>query len=250
VIDFHCHLDLYPDPAAVVAGCRQRGTYVLAVTTTPRAWNGNVKLIGDSARIRLAPGLHPEIVPERHSELPLLLPLIRRSRYVGEVGIDGGLNLRPHAKLQRDVFLSVLAECSAQGGRVISIHSRGAATIVLDALAAHRDAGIPVLHWFSGSRLELDRAVSLGCWFSVGPGMLRSKKGAQLAQSMPHDRVLTETDAPFVQHEGRPLMPWETELAESVLADCWRLPVVKVREQILLNLQKLSEASQSFSVIT
>ena len=73
---------------------------------------------------------------------------------------------------------------------------------VLDRLQAYRDAGIPVLHWFSGPRRDLECAIELGCWFSVGPAMLRSRTGRALAALMPRDRVLTESDGPFAQ-EGR-----------------------------------------------
>ena len=43
MIDFHCHLDLYPDPRAVLDGIDARGTYVLAVTTTPKAWHNAIR---------------------------------------------------------------------------------------------------------------------------------------------------------------------------------------------------------------
>lgn len=248
MIDFHCHIDLYPDPAAVIAGCEKRGTYVLAVTTTPLAWEGNLALLDNKSRIRVSPGLHPELVPERHSELPLLLKLLSRSRYVGEIGIDGGPKLKEHFSLQDEVFRSTLSECVRHGGRVISIHSRGAATEVLDAIEAHQGAGIPVLHWFSGSQSELARATKLGCWFSVGPGMLRSKKGSLLAQRMPRDRVLTETDAPFVQNRGAPLMPWDVEIAELALADCWSQSVEEVKALLMQNLQTLTMAAQRFEI--
>src|SRR3546814_10842246 len=67
--------------------------------------------------------------------------------------------------------------CRAAGGRVISLHSRRAAGEVLDAIESIRDAGTPILHWFSGTGRQLDRAIDLGCWFSVGPAMLRTEKG-------------------------------------------------------------------------
>lgn len=247
MIDFHCHIDLFPDPATVIAGCEQRGTYVLAVTTTPRAWEGNVALLKGCSRISLAPGLHPELVPERHSELPLLLDLIAHSRYVGEIGIDGGANLRAHYDLQVNVFKAALSECARHGGRVISIHSRGAAKLVLDAIEFQPEAGVPILHWFSGSQTQLQRAIDLGCWFSVGPGMLRSPKGVQLAQMMPRDRVLTETDAPFVQHRGVALMPWDAETAEGALADCWDLSIADVRNLLLQNFRILTATAQTFA---
>ena len=248
MIDFHCHLDLYPDPSSIISGCKARGTYVLAVTTTPRAWEGNLALVGNTPRIRVAPGLHPELVPERHSELPLLLQLLRQSPYVGEVGIDGGPKLRDHLSLQENVFRRTLSECAQLGGRVLRIHSRGAATGVLDSIESCRGAGVPILHWFSGSPSELSRAIDLGCWFSVGPGMLKSKKGFQLAQRMPRDRVLTESDAPFVQDRGEPLMPWDVVSAERQLELCWQLPAPDVRAQLLQNLKTLTETAKSFAV--
>jgi TatD DNase family protein len=62
----------------------------------------------------------------------------------------------------------------------MSIHSRRAAGAVLDRLEGHTGAGSPVLHWFSGTKRELERAMKLGCWFSVGPVMLQTEKGRDL----------------------------------------------------------------------
>jgi TatD DNase family protein len=246
VIDLHCHIDLYPDPGRIIAECARQGVYVLAVTTTPLAWEGNLKLTRGKPRIQVALGLHPELVPERHAELPLLLSLIPRSRYVGEVGIDGSPHMKKHVPLQTDIFHQVVAKCADLSGRVISIHSRAAATNVLDILEQHPSAGVPILHWFSGTLAELDRAIALGCWFSVGPGMLRSKKGRLLAARMPRDRVLTETDAPFVQDRGRPLMPWDVETAELALAECWDRSAPDISELLLRNFRTLSIAAQRF----
>lgn len=250
MIDFHCHLDLYPAPHEIVAECKRRGTYVLAVTTTPLAWEGNLSLVQGSSRINVAPGLHPELIPERHSELPLLIELIKKSRYVGEVGIDGGPNLKPHLPLQVTIFRQVLTACAAHGGRVLSIHSRGAASHVLDSIDSIPGAGLPVLHWFSGSQRELDQAIALGCWFSVGPAMMKSTKGTKLVERMPRDRVLTETDAPFVQDRGRPLSPWDAELALPFIAQHWGITVDYAHAQVMSNFRALAETARSFVVST
>ena len=87
MIDFHCHLDLYPDPHAVVRECVARGLYVLSVTTTPSAWAGTVALARNAPRIRTALGLHPQIAHERKGELPLFERLLPEVRYVGETGL-------------------------------------------------------------------------------------------------------------------------------------------------------------------
>jgi len=57
--------------------------------------------------------------------------------------------------------------------------------------------GTPILHWFSGSVSELDRAIEMGCWFSVGLPMARSARGLAHIAPIPHGRLSTETDAPF-----------------------------------------------------
>jgi TatD DNase family protein len=119
------------------------------------------------------------------------------------------------------------------------MHSRRAATQVLDALEAERGAGTPILHWFTGTTRELDRAIALGCWFSVGPLMLRSAKGRALVSLMPPDRVLTETDAPFAQIDGKPLMPWDVCLAYPDLASLWGCEPSAVPARLRANLRNL-----------
>lgn len=221
MIDFHCHLDLFADPHTLAEECRRRGLYVLSVTTTPSAWQGTQALSREGDRIRTAVGLHPQAAHERGRELTLFDAIVPRTRYVGEIGLDGSPELRPHWQAQVDVFDHILASCARAGGKIMSLHSRRAAKHVLDRLEASPNSGTPILHWFSGSARELDRAIGLGCWFSVGPAMLAGEKGRALAAQMPKDRVLTESDGPFAQVGGATVMPWQVELASATLASLW-----------------------------
>jgi len=239
VIDFHCHLDLYPDPAGVINDCRRRGLYVLSVTTTPTAWKATSALAGQAPRIRTALGLHPQLVHERSSELPLFDELLPLSNYVGEIGLDGAPKFRPHWHTQIAVFEHILATCSAAGGRILSLHSRRASSAVLDRVRAFPNAGTFVLHWFSGSARDLDRAIKLGCWFSVGPTMLKGESGRALVARIPRERVLTETDGPFAQLDGAALLPWQADLAINNLSVLWSLPRETVDQLLLANLRRL-----------
>lgn len=240
MIDFHCHLDLYPNPQAIVRECIQRSIYVLSVTTTPSAWHGTLALASDATRIRTALGLHPQIAHLRKNELPLFEELLPYTRYVGEIGLDGSSEFKLHWNDQQMVFERILKLCELAGGRILSIHSRCAATAVLDALEEHPHAGTPILHWFSGNKRELVRAVRIGCWFSVGPGMLAGNKGRELAALMPKERVLTETDGPFVKINAVPASPWDTENAAAALASIWSITPDEAREQLISNLRMLS----------
>jgi TatD DNase family protein len=239
VIDFHCHLDLYPDPQGLVQQCASRGIYVLSVTTTPSAWKGTSALAAGLPRIRTALGLHPQIAHERKNELGLFEQTLSESRYVGEVGLDGSPEFKRYWTDQVTVFRRILEACKAAGGRILSIHSRRASSAVLDHLDQNRTAGTFILHWFSGTRGELARAIELGCWFSVGPAMLAGQRGRELVARMPRDRVLTESDGPFAQIDGRAAQPWDVERAVDYLATLWQLTPDEVTAKLLSNFSTL-----------
>lgn len=240
MIDFHCHLDLYPDPALAAEDADRARIFVLSVTTTPKAWRKTAEIARPYSRIRTALGLHPEVAHKRIGELPLFEALARETRYFGEIGLDGSPEYREVQKQQIDAFETILKVASKCGGRIMTIHSRNAATPVLQSLRQHPDAGVPVLHWFSGSSSELAAAMNQGCWFSVGPAMLRSKKGRELTARMPRDRILTETDGPFAKDKSRPLQPADAWEAVDELAGIWKMTSEGVQAQLASNLRRLS----------
>ena len=209
MIDFHCHLDLYPNALQLLDEVARRNEFTLAVTTSPRAFIATSRVFSGRASVHIGLGLHPEVAEAKQGEEDLLVQLIASARFIGEIGLDGSSRFKRSLPLQVRIFTSAIAECQRQGGRVMSIHSRGAETRVLDTLEAHPGAGTPVLHWFSGNRAELQRAIRLGCWFSVGPAMLAGAKGRAHLSEMPLNRVLPETDGPFAKRRGATLMPWE-----------------------------------------
>jgi TatD DNase family protein len=239
MIDFHCHVDLYPNPKALIDECERSGVYVLSVTTVPSAWRGTLALSQGSKRIRTALGLHPELAHERESELALFDALLPEAKYVGEIGLDRTPGTEARWPAQARAFGHILTSCQRAGGRIMSIHSRRATDAVLDELEAHPKAGIPVLHWFSGTQAELKRAVTLGCWFSVGPAMLRGKRGRDLVARMPRDRVLTESDGPFAQLEDRAAMPSDIHVALQYLGGLWSVSSADVHQTVMENFRTL-----------
>jgi TatD DNase family protein len=239
MIDFHCHLDLYADPRSVVKECIVRRLYVLSVTTTPSAWNQTAALSSGYERIRTALGLHPELAAQRKHELVLFDRLLPNSKYVGEIGLDGSPQFRDGWDDQVSVFEHILSSCRVAGGRIMSIHSRRAASAVLDRLRQEPGAGVPVLHWYSGSNRDLDRAIDLGCWFSVNPSMMFGAKGRELVRRMPPERILTETDGPFAIMNGQSALPWDVDVVVSQLAEVWRLPRAQAEIRLGSNFREL-----------
>lgn len=238
-MDFHCHLDLYPNAREVYAQTLQRNVFTWLVTTSPRAFEATSKVLGSHPRILISPGLHPEIVHERYQELPLLLEQIDATKAVGEVGLDGSRQFQRSYQLQREAFTSIVKRCHELGGRMLSIHSRQAVKDILDTLVSYPDYGTAVLHWFSGGGSELRLAMDHGCWFSVGPAAFATAAGRSLAKKLPRDRVVLESDGPFAQIDGVSVMPWCSGLTNQLLAEAWGIPYDEVALILDNNAQRL-----------
>ena len=102
--------------------------------------------------------------------------------------------------------------------KLISLHAVNATAAVLDRLEA---AGTParhrcLFHWFSGTSDDLGRALGLGCFFSVGPRMLASRRGREYARQIPLDRLLLETDMPAREDEPLPAAVWRADLGNAL----------------------------------
>ncbi len=199
LVDFHCHLDLYPNHETVFAERERDGVYTLTVTTTPKAWPRNRDLAAGTRYIRAALGLHPQLVSNRGDEFPIWERYLPEAHFIGEVGLDAGPRYYKSLEFQKQLFSRILVSCAEQGGKVLSVHSVRAATTVLDLIEKNLppSRGIVVLHWFTGTYSEAKRAVELGCYFSINGEMLLKPHHQKLIAKLPSNRILTESDGPF-----------------------------------------------------
>lgn len=243
-VDFHCHIDLYRDHAAVIAECDRERVATLAVTTTPKAWKRNRELASRSQHVRVALGLHPQLVAERAGELPLFETLLPEARYVGEIGLDAGPRFYRSFPEQERVFERILRACAEQGGKILTVHSVRSVAKVLDHVEAAlpQDRGRVILHWFTGTPAEARRAAALGCYFSINREMLRSDRHRKLVAGLPLDRLLTETDGPFVEAEGLPVRPTSVADTVAALASLRALEAGQIARTIIANLRTLVTA--------
>lgn len=240
-VDFHCHLDLYHDHEAAIARAEAARIYTLSVTTTPKAWPRNHELTRDTRYVRAALGLHPQLVAERAGELPLWERHLSETRYVGEVGLDAGPRFYKSLEAQRHVFRTVLERCAEAGGKILSVHSVRTVPAVLDMIERYlpRDRGVVVLHWFTGSKSEMKRAATLGCYFSVNAEMTRSDRGRALITDLPMDRILTETDGPFTRIDGHTAEPFDISVSNDIIARVRIVPAHEIARTVQTNLQAL-----------
>jgi TatD DNase family protein len=204
--DTHYHLDLSDSPEEMVKKIENAGIYTIAVTNAPSVFFYTQKITESCKFLKPAVGLHPELAYERKGEVEKLIPLLKTTRYVGEVGLDN-LNKSPgNYETQKSVFSKILSACAEHQGKILTIHSRRADRDVI-SMIGNKFPGKVILHWFSGSLKELDLALSYGFYFSVNYSMTKSVNGQKIINALPLDRILIETDGPFILYKKEKASP-------------------------------------------
>lgn len=152
---------------------------------------------------------------------------------VGEVGLD-----RRAGSIEAQVAVfSDIVVATAKAPVLVSVHASGLEPQVVDLLERNGHANA-VLHWFLGSAGEVDRAIRLGCYFSVNAAMDDDRLAA-----IPRDRVLPETDFPATRRRRGGGRPGDTTTVEDNLARLWNTPRALVRRQFYRNLRDLADRS-------
>lgn len=148
-------------------------------------------------------GIHPHdsaSVPVDWIDRLEKLTANRAVRAIGETGLDFNRNYSPQP-VQRDVFDAQLA-LAARLQLPVFVHDRDSNGAVADALTRHRAAlRDVVVHCFTGTEADLRRYLDLGCHIGITGWVCDERRGSalkQLVPQIPDDRLLIETDAPFL----------------------------------------------------
>ena len=199
--DTHCHLDLMPRMKDIIEESLKEELGIIAVTTTPKAYKKEIEYCKDNPNIKVALGLHPQLVKDRYDELSIVISNIYNAKYIGEVGLDFNNHYYSSKEKQIKMFSEIIKICSELGNKLISIHSVKSAEYVLRILEEFKTTSNNhcVLHWFTGSKNQIMKAIELGCYFSVNKKMLNTKGGRDLIKMIPKNKLVVETDAPFIQ---------------------------------------------------
>jgi TatD DNase family protein len=208
MIDTHCHLshaDFDPDREAVIARCWAEGvTGILEVGYSAATSRRAVDLArAHPHRIRAAVGIHPhEAGRAGEEDFAAVRALSTEPEVVaiGETGLDFYRDWAPRDR-QEDLFRRTV-RFSLERGLPLVIHDRDAHEEILAILAEEgRGRARGIFHCFSGDQDVARRAVDLGFYLGLGGGITylnpRKKKGRMLGE-LPLDRILLETDAPWL----------------------------------------------------
>jgi len=219
LIDSHCHLNyegLVERQAEVLENARAAGVGgFLNISTRKREWNEIIALAEQQPDVWASVGVHPHEA-DAHPDLgaAALVDAADHPRVIaiGECGLDYYYDKSDRAA-QRERFQAHI-DAARQTGLPLVIHTREAEADTAEILSeAVREGGVTgVLHCFTGSAELARKGLDLGFFVSLS-GIVTFKNAADLqatAKWLPADRMLVETDSPFlapVPHRGRKCEP-------------------------------------------
>ncbi|MFH0939307.1 MAG: TatD family hydrolase [Planctomycetota bacterium] len=254
MIDTQCHLN-YPDfnhdRDAVLKRAADSGVIgFVIVATEPEDWRRCLDLAEGRQGARVALGLHPnhagEFLPAMANDLKALTQANERVVALGETGLDFFHEHAPREK-QYAAFHAHL-QLADELQKPIILHCRAAENETLDVLTKHREATGKSLrgvwHCFSSTSAFVARATELGLYFGIG-GIVTYPKANELRAAvavMPADRILLETDCPFLPPQGwrgqRNEPTYLTKVVE-ILAETRATPPAEIRRITNENAQRL-----------
>lgn len=252
LVDSHCHLD-FPDfqdeRDAVVRRAREAGVGLMLTICTHVSRFAQVHAVATAhPEVYCTVGIHPHQAAEEfaHSGTEGLVALAAEPKVVGigETGLDYFYDKSPR-DLQQESFRRHLRACIATDLPVI-VHTRDADAdtmrIIREEGAGTRLKGL--LHCFSSSRELAEEALEFGFMISFS-GIVTFKKSEELrevARAVPADRLLVETDAPYLApqpHRGERNCPAYVVETARFLAELRGVPYEELEASVEANAQEL-----------
>lgn len=249
--DTHAHLPMleHATPAEILTRAEAAGVdRFVTVSTDPESWQKNREVAEKSERIFYSLGIHPhEAVLWQANKTRFLEYFSKgvppRCVAIGEVGLDYFYKHSP-PEVQKAVFKEQIA-LAKQYDLPLIIHCRDAFKDLFDCLDAE---GTPpktgVMHCFTGTLDEAVESVRRGFYVSYS-GIVTFKTAGPLRETLravPFDRIVLETDCPFlapIPHRGKPNEPGLLPHTAMVVASTLGVPVAEVAQQTYQNALRL-----------
>jgi len=255
LIDSHCHLDYYSEDerTLVLARARDAGVGEMVTIGTRLSRAGEQIAMAEAgaaagAKIWCTVGTHPHHAAEEEmpqEQVVAALAAHPKVIAIGEAGLDYFYDRSPR-DVQAEVFRRQI-RAAALAGVPVCIHTRDADADTFAILKEQRDAGQRfdfLLHCFSSGRALAEQAVAIGGFVSFSGILTFPKSGAlrAIAADVPSDRVLVETDSPFlapVPFRGKRNEPAHVAHTARVLADVRGVSEAALAELTTANFRRL-----------
>ena len=244
--DSHCHLfGCEESPEDVLERARAACVTEVLVAGIDEGSSAEALRLASSRGVYAAVGVHPnETSSWDASSRSVVEELARRPAAVaiGETGLDFFRDASPREQ-QRAAFRSHIA-LAAELGKALVVHTRESVDAALDELEGTGATERVVFHCWSGTRVQLQRALALGAHISFAGNVTFKRNGElrALAAAVPSDRLLVETDSPYLAPEprrGRPNEPANAPLVGACVAEARAEPVAEVAQRTRANARRL-----------
>lgn len=251
LIDSHCHLDfpqLIEEEGAVVARARAAGVErMVTISTRLSTFDQVLSLANRHDPVFVATGVHPHQAGDEgpHSAQPLIENAGHdKVVAIGEAGLDYFYDKSPRAAQAQGFQFHI--EAAQQTGLPLIVHTRDAEEDTMSIMRTGLEASAykAVIHCYSSSRWLGEQAISLGFYLGVG-GIVTFKNSDVLRATiadMPRDRILLETDSPYlspVPKRGKTNEPAYVAFVAKVLAEVWQCDVAEVERVTTENFFRL-----------
>ena len=213
-LDSHCHInddDLYPIRNEVISRAREAGVgYILVIGWDVESSKKAISIAHEFEGVYAAVGIHPENLEGINEQSLLEIEELAKDEKViaiGEIGLDYHWFKDPKDHENQKTWFVRQIELANKLHLPISIHAREAIGDLLDILKNHPLERSGVLHCYSGSPESLKEFAKLGFYFGFdGPITYKNaKEPKESVIACPIDKILTETDSPYlppVPHRG------------------------------------------------
>ena len=252
IIDSHCHLEYEPMASnlneVVDRAYKNNVKYLLSICTTNDSYVKILEIIKHHKQIYGTYGIHPHEAKNYKKlsaeEIVKKISLSKKIIGIGETGLDYYYE-HSDSTNQKNLFIEHI-KASQKLNLPLIVHTRSAELDTYEILKTEKmkkDFKV-LIHCFTGSKAFAHKLVDLGCYISAS-GVVTFKKSKELADtflSLPNDRILVETDSPYLSPEplrGKPNEPSHIVHTVNFLANLKKVDSAKFAETTSLNFFKL-----------
>lgn len=237
LIDMHFHLDFYPNHSQIYESINKSCQHTLCVTNQPEIFEACMDKYSVTKYVQFGLGYNPQCVNDVPFNKSAFLRNLKRTKYVGEVGLDFSSNYSLNKEKQIEIFDFI---CANSKDKIMSVHCKNAEKVLYELLCRWNNSKV-VLHWYSGDEFWLEKFLEIGAYFSINANMINTESGRKIIGQIPIEKLLIESDGPFTKIDGRKYTYDKLGNVYMLLENLLKLDSEKTREQISQNFRDLNE---------
>lgn len=237
MIDVHCHLeheDLRNRIEEIISECKKELKAIITSSPHPRDFEYTVFLNRKFKNfVFCSIGLHPEYIGEFNEEtLKYFKNLVKSKRdeivSIGEIGLDYFWVKDENLRERQRIYFEEIIRIAKDLNKPVTVHIREAYEDAIKILE-RVDYQKVHLHMFGGEKF-IDKVLANEWKISVGPILLRSKTHKKIVKKVPLEKIMLETDAPWMKIENRSSFPTDVKIVAEKIAEIKKKELNEVEE--------------------